>query len=83
MEARLVAIITLRGLATLFRLQQQEKQAESLELIAVGIESGADVDDHMRDVAATLAANQGQVSDEMWDDVHARIKANSERLQAR
>lgn len=83
MDPRLLAIITVRGLAWLFELQGYRKQAASLNLLAAGIESGVDVDEHMRGVAAALAENDGNVSAEMWDDVHARITADSERLQAR
>lgn len=83
MDPRVLAIITVRGLATLFELQGHRKQAASLNLLAVGIESGVDVDEHMRGVAAALAENDGNVSAAMWDDVHARITADSERLQAR
>ena len=83
MDPRLLAIITVRSLAKLFELQGMTRQQESLELVAAGIESGIDVDDHMRRVAGALVASDGNVSDEMWDDVHARIEADRERLHGR
>lgn len=83
MDPRLLTIISVRSLAMLFGLQGYAKQAEALRLLAAGLESGVDVDEHMRGVAEALAANDGNVSLEMWDDVHARIVADSDRLRAR
>lgn len=79
MDSRLLAIISLRALAQLFTLQGQTKQADALALVAAGVESGADVDAHMRDVAAALEA--GEAAD--WDDIHARITAEADRLRNR
>lgn len=83
MNPKTLAIVTLRALATLFTLQGGTRQAQSLKLLASGIESGADVDAHMERVAQALEASGGSVSSDAWDDVHARIMADSESLQAR
>jgi hypothetical protein len=72
-----IAIVALRALATLFGLQGQVKYGQSLSLLADGLESGANVDAHMAAVAAALKS--GAPTD--WDDVHARITADSARLQ--
>lgn len=74
-----LAIVALRSLATLFALQGQGKHGESLNLLADGLESGANVDGHMADVAAALKS--GNEID--WDEVTGRIKADSARLQGK
>lgn len=73
-----LAILALRSLGMLFGLQGQPKAASSLGLLADGIESGANVDAHMASVAAAIKS--GSPLD--WDDVHDRIVADSNRLQA-
>lgn len=83
MNPKLLAIVALRSVATLFTLQGQPKTAQALSLLAAGIESGADVDEHMQAVADKLKETEGAISDEMWDDVTSRILADSDRLQAR
>lgn len=83
MDPKALAIIALRSLAILFSGQGAPKQAETLRFVADGIEAGADVDDHMRRVAAALKASEGGVNSAQWDDVHARIAEDSARLQAR
>jgi len=83
MDPRLLAIVALRGLSLLLGLQGQPKIAGALNLLAAGVESGADVDEHMQAVADKLKESGGVVTDEEWDDVHARIEADSARLQAR
>lgn len=79
MDPKNLAIISLRALAQLFRSQGAPKRAESLDLLADGIKSGADIDDHMQSVADALEA--GASAD--WDDIHARITAESDRLRDR
>jgi ribulose kinase len=73
----LATILTLRSLGVLFGLQGQPKAAQSLGLLADGLESGANVDAHMAAVATALKS--GSSLD--WADVHARITADSARLQ--
>jgi hypothetical protein len=83
MDPKALAIVTLRSLATLFAGTGRTKGAASLNLLADGVEAGVDVDDHMREVGDALKASGGDVTDDQWDDVHARITADSARLQAR
>ena len=79
MDHRTLAVITLRALAQLYLLQGNVKAHESLSFLASGIESGANIDEHMRGVAELL--NSDIAVD--WDDVHARVIVESERLRAR
>lgn len=83
MDPKRLAVVTLRALAVLFTSQDLDKQASSLNLLADGVEGGADVDEHMQAVADALNASGSVVEQKAWDDVHARIKADSARLQAR
>lgn len=78
MDPKLTAMISLRSLAILFAAQGNIKAAESLSLVATGIQSGIDVDNHMRDILPVLESG-GELP---WDDVHARIMADGDRLQA-
>lgn len=82
MNPKLLAVVALRSLATLFAASGNPKTGSSLNLLADGVEAGADVDEHMQSVADALKASGGNVSAEQWDDVHARIAADSARLQA-
>lgn len=68
-----IALIAIRGLATLFEAQGDSRQANALRLLAKGIESGQDVNEHMDRVADALEAGQGAD----WDDVVSRIEQNS------
>lgn len=80
MDAKLLAIVSLRSLATLFGLQGQASTAASLNLLAAGVQAGVNVDDHMKAVGDALVATGGDVTAAQWDDVHARIEADRERL---
>lgn len=78
MDPKLIALVTLRGLSTLFGLQGNDKVSRSLNLLASGLESGINVDAHMAAVATAMKS--GAPLD--WDDVTQRIEADSARLQA-
>jgi hypothetical protein len=71
-------VFTLRMLAMLAGGQGQSAAAKYINQVADGLEAGANVDAHMAEVAALLKA--GTTID--WDDVIARAKAASERLQS-
>jgi hypothetical protein len=79
MNPKTLAIVSLRALAQLFRLQGAGKRGDSLDLLADGIKSGADIDAHMQGVADALES--GETAD--WDDLHARINAEADRLRNR
>lgn len=66
-----------RLLGTLFGLQGNAKIESILSRIADGIESGHNVDQHLAGVA--IAVKSGAPQD--WDNLHARIEADSARLQ--
>jgi hypothetical protein len=78
MDPKLIAIVSLRSLSLLFGLQGQATASRSLNLLASGLESSVNVDSHLAGIAAALKS--GQSVD--WDDVTARIEADSARLQA-
>lgn len=69
-------ILVLRALATLFGLQGQTKTQSTINLLLDAAESGLNVDEHMKHVAEDL--KNGVVPN--WDDVLARIQADSDRL---
>lgn len=79
LDPRLVAIVALRALSQLYRLQGNHTTSEALRLAAAGIESGRDIDAHMREVAQRL--EQGESAS--WDDIHARLQAEIDELRAR
>jgi hypothetical protein len=76
MNPKSLALITLRGLATLFGLQGNTSAATALNKIASAIESGKNVDDHMKLVADAMVA--GTPND--WAGVVTRIEADAARL---
>jgi hypothetical protein len=69
-----LALLALRVAAKL----HGDKALAAVNLLAEGIKSGKDVDRHMADVAARLEAG-GPVD---WDDVEARIRADSDDLHS-
>ena len=73
-----VALIALRGLASVFTLQGQPKISEGLLKAANAVESGADVDQHLQTVADALAA--GTEAD--WDDIIDRINQEADAFLA-
>lgn len=76
----LLAMIGLRAAALGLTLSGQSKVAGSLYLLADTIAAGQATDLHLKTIAEKLA--QRDLTDEDWDDVAARIEADSARLQA-
>lgn len=79
MSNALLAMIGLRAAALGLTLSGQGRAADSLYLLADAIAAGRATDEHLRAVAEKLA--QRELTDEDWDDVTARIEADSARLQ--
>lgn len=71
-----LALLSLRSLALLFSLQGDAKASNALILMANTLESGGNIDRHMRAVADAFKA--GKVPD--WDDLERRIQADADRL---
>lgn len=78
--SKALVLIGLRSTALALQLQGQQGPGAALILLADGIESGQNVDDHMELIAQKLKA--GNASAEDWEDVADRIMADSARLQA-
>lgn len=79
MNPLLLTLIGLRGTALALELQGQSRAANTLYALADAAEAGKAVDDHMAAVADKL--KDREATDEDWDDVLARISADSDRLQ--
>jgi hypothetical protein len=77
MNPKNIALISLRGLAALFRLRGLVDQASALEKIAAGIQSGINVDEHMALVAEALKTD----APNDWANVTARINAEGDKFQ--
>jgi hypothetical protein len=67
----LLAVISLRSLATLFALQGQAERAAALNASADAIEAGAHVDDEMQALADALK-NDADVP--TWLDLQLRLE---------
>lgn len=80
MNPVLLAVVTLRAAALAASLAGRHHQAEALYAAADLVASGKAVDEHMQGVADKLAA--GDVTEQDWANVKARILADSERLHA-
>ena len=88
-RAFLLAVVGLRaaGLAVLLagdenkpeKNQKIQKASQSLYLVADLLEAGKATDEHMAAVAQKLKSRE--ILNEDWDDVFARIEADSARLQ--
>lgn len=72
-------LIALRGAALGLELQGQLKASGALFALSDAAEAGRDIDKHMEEVAAKL--KDRAATDDDWDDVTARIEADSARLQ--
>jgi len=77
MNAQTIALISIRGLASLFGLQGNAPAALALNKLATLMESGQHVDAHLQAVADAMKAGTPNA----WADVNARIEADSDRLQ--
>lgn len=78
MNAKTMALIAIRGLATLFGLQGNGPAAAALNKVAAAIEAGKNVDAHLQLVADAMKA--GAPND--WTAVVSRIDADAARLHA-
>lgn len=79
MNAQLLAIIGMRAAALALGLAGQTRASNSLYTLADAAEAGKAVDDHMNAVAEKLKTRT--VTDADWEEVAARIEADSSRLQ--
>jgi hypothetical protein len=59
MDPKLLAVISLRSLASLFLLQGRPKQAAALNAAADAIEAGVNVDARMQELADRLKNDDG------------------------
>lgn len=75
-----LGLIGLRGAALALGLLGQAKASNSLYLLADAAEAGINIDEHMAAVADKLKSRAKTDAD--WDDVYARIEADSDRLHA-
>lgn len=78
MDAKSIALIAIRGLATLFGLQGNAPASVALNKIASAIEAGKNVDAHLKLVADAMKS--GAPND--WAGVSSRIDADAARLHA-
>ena len=76
MNLKLLGIISLRA-AAIAIAPTNAKAAESLNLVATGIQRNQNVDAHMAALVPALESGDAHA----WDDVHARIIADGDRLQ--
>lgn len=79
MDLKVLSIVGLRAAALALSISGQQRAADALYTLADAAEAGKAVDDHMALVAAKL--KERPATDEDWDDVVARIEADSKRLQ--
>lgn len=79
MDAKLAAIIGLRGASLTLRLQGLTKQAEAIDRLILTYEAGRNIDAHMQEVADGLKA--GVAFD--WDDFNTRLIAETDEFLAR
>lgn len=79
MDPKLIALLTLRGLATLFTLQGQSNIATAIDSLINAYQAGKNVDEYMQSIADTLAAG-GELAD--WDDITSRINSEVDEFLA-
>ncbi len=76
-----IAIVALRAAALAVGIVGNAKASQALLAVADAVQAGVNVDAHMAAVAEKLKAGTA-VTDADWDDVLARIAADSDRLQS-
>lgn len=72
MDPKLVALVTLRGLASLFALQGKNSVAETINSAINAYQAGKNVDDYMQLIADRLEAGDDLAD---WEDITGRINA--------
>jgi hypothetical protein len=80
MNPTTLALVLLRGVALALSLNGQTRASNSLYTLADASERGVNIDAHMAAVAEKLKVRSATEAD--WEDVVARIEADSDRLQA-
>lgn len=80
MDQKLLALLIVRGLASVALATGQTATAASLNLLADAYEAGKNVDAHMALVAERLRS--GPLTDAHFADVTQRIQEDSAALQA-
>lgn len=78
MDPKVIAIVGLRAAALALAIAGQTRASNALYTLADAYEAGQAVDAHMADVAAKL--KERTITDADWEDVEARIVADSKRL---
>lgn len=72
-----IMLAAIRAAAQIAANSNDDDTARGLMLLAEGIESGRNIDQHMRMVGEQLAAGTAP----SWDDIQARAQSEHERLQ--
>lgn len=80
MNGLTLAIIGLRAAGLALVLAGDKRSSDRLYTLADLVEAGKATDDHMQLVAEKL--KNREITDADWDDVMARIDADSARLQS-
>jgi hypothetical protein len=80
MNPTLTAVVSLRAAALAAELAGRTSIASALRSLATLLESGVDVEAHMREVAAKL--KERDLTDADWSDVANRIHADAARLHS-
>lgn len=72
MDPKLVALVTLRGLASIFALQGKNSVSQVINAAITAYQSGKNVDDYMQLIADRLEKNDPMAD---WEDITARINS--------
>jgi hypothetical protein len=81
MDPKTIALVGIRAAALAMALTGQSKAANALYTLADAYEAGKNIDAHMAEVARRLKDRSPTETDSDWDDLAARINADSARLQ--
>lgn len=80
MDVLTLTVIGLRAAALALLVSGRTKEANGMYALADVLEAGKATDEHMKIVAEKLKSRD--ITDQDWDDVIARINADSDRLQS-
>jgi hypothetical protein len=80
MNPVILAVLSLRAAALAATIAGQPATGNALYALADLVESGVATDEHMREVAEKL--KDRELTQDDWDEVRARIVADSARLRS-
>ncbi len=80
MDPKLVAILTLRGMSSLFSMQGNSAVATAINVLLNAYEAGRNVDAYMGEIAEKLKTG---ASLEEWEDIASRINSEVDEFLAR